>query len=95
VRATLATPAAGARNPVGADARCAAASLLLTKWGPASRALERQNRDGAWRTWNAGERLATRAVGTRSAEIRRVMHASCTPGWESRNIENRRANAND
>ena len=36
VRATLATPAAGARNSVDADARCAAASRLLHRWGPAS-----------------------------------------------------------
>ena len=95
VRATLATPVAGARHAVGADARCAAASRLLNRWGPASQIIERQHKQGAWRTWNAGERLATRDVGAHSAELRRVAHASCTPGWEAREIERRRADGDD
>lgn len=94
VGATLATPATGQRDSVDADARCAAASRLLNRWGPASRMVERQQRAGAWRMWNAGERLATRAVGARSAELRRVVHASCIRGWEARTNE-RRANGED
>ena len=66
------------------DERCAAASRLLNQWGPASRAVERRQAQGAWRTWNAGERRALAAVGARSAELRRLRHATCTTGWESR-----------
>ena len=85
VAATLAPPSArDQRNPLDADARCAAASRLLYDWGPASRAVERRQRQGAWRTWNAGESGALRAVGKRSAELRRLRHATCTVGWESR-----------
>src|SRR5829696_3501174 len=85
VDATLAPPTArDQRNPFDADARCAAASRLLYDWGPASRAVERREVQGAWRTWNAGESGALRAVGARSAELRRLRHSTCTTGWESR-----------
>ncbi|HKH92671.1 MAG TPA: DUF4173 domain-containing protein [Gemmatimonadaceae bacterium] len=85
VDATLAPPSArDQRNPFDADARCAAASRLLYDWGPASRAVEQRQVQGAWRTWNAGESRALRAVGARSAELRRLRHATCTSGWESR-----------
>jgi hypothetical protein len=85
VDATLAAPnARGRRYPVDDDARCAAASQLLNRWGPASRTMERRQAQGAWRTWNSGERLALDAVGARSADLRRLRHATCTTGWESR-----------
>ena len=85
VSATLTPPSArDQRNPLDADARCAAASRLLNEWGPASRAVEQRQAQGAWRTWNAGESRALHAVGARSAELRRLRHATCTVGWESR-----------
>jgi hypothetical protein len=85
VRATLAPPSArDQRDPLQADQRCAAASRLLNEWGPASRRVERRQTQGAWRTWNAGESSALHAVGERSADLRRLRHATCTAGWESR-----------
>jgi hypothetical protein len=88
VDATLTPPGDRAqRVPVDADARCAAASRLLNQWGPASRRMERRQDPGAWRTWNSGESIALRAVGDHSAELRRLRHATCTAGWESRVYE--------
>jgi hypothetical protein len=85
VQATLATPTDRDRNgALYADAHCAAASRLLHSWGPTSRTAERHRSAGAWRTWNAGEARALRAVGERSADLRRLRHATCTPGWEQR-----------
>ena len=85
VDATLATPTERERQDAFyADARCAAASRLLYSWGPASRTAERHRTDGAWRSWNAGEARALHAVGKRSAELRRLRHATCTTGWEER-----------
>jgi len=85
VRATLARPTAQQRSdPLDADAHCAAASRLLHQWGPASRVVVRRQGLGAWRTWNAGEEGAVRAVGERAADLRRMRHATCTPGWEAR-----------
>ncbi|PYP81396.1 MAG: hypothetical protein DMD35_01380 [Gemmatimonadetes bacterium] len=81
VRATLAPPSERERrDPFDADARCAAASLLLREWGPASRTLARRQELGAWRSWNSGEARALTAVGERSAELRRLRHATCKPG---------------
>jgi len=85
VQATLAPPTAQQRkDPYDADAHCAASSQLLYQWGPASRVVERRQRLGAWRVWNAGEERAVRAVGERSADLRRMRHATCTTGWEAR-----------
>ena len=85
VRATLAPPTGRQlADPYDADRRCAAASRLLHEWGPASRRIERRQSQTAWRTWNAGEASALRAVGEHSAELRRMRHALCTNGWESR-----------
>lgn len=85
VQATLAPPTERERrDPFDADAHCAASSRLLHQWGPVSRAAERRRVDGAWRSWNAGESRALRAVGARSAELRRMRHATCTAGWEGR-----------
>ena len=85
VEATLAAPTERERSDaLSADAHCAAASRLLYSWGPASRTAERHRSAGAWRTWNAGEARALRAVGERSAELRRLRHATCTTGWEQR-----------
>ena len=85
VRATLApTTERQLGDPYAADRRCAAASRLLHEWGPASRRIERRQSQTAWRTWNAGETDALRSVGEHSASLRRLRHALCTPGWESR-----------
>jgi len=85
VRATLAPPSElQLRDPRLADRRCAAASRLLHEWGPASRRVVRRETPTAWRTWNAGESIALRAVGERSADLRRLRHALCTNDWESR-----------
>ena len=87
VRATLRAPAATQWDAIESDAHCAAASRLLQQWGPASRTAERRRSVGAWRTWNAGEARALRAVGERSADLRRLRHATCSPGWEDRTYE--------
>ena len=70
VRATLAAPARlGAAQPGRRRRTLRRRVALLHRWGPASGAVQRQRKDGAWRTWNAGERLATRVVGEHSAEL--------------------------
>jgi hypothetical protein len=85
VEATLAPPTErGRRDALHAAAHSAAASRLLYSWGPASRVMERHQSAGAWRTWNAGEARALRAVGERSVELRRLRHATCSAGWEER-----------
>ena len=96
VRATLAPPnARQRRDALDADARCAAASRLLNRWGPVSRVAVRYEAPNAWRTWSAGESLALRAVGERSAELRRLRHATCTAGWEDRIYERGRSAGDD
>ena len=96
VRATLAPPTAIQRgDPLDADARCAAASRLLNRWGPVSRTAERHQAPNAWRTWNAGESLALRVVGEHSADLRRLRHATCTTGWEARVYERGRSGGDD
>jgi hypothetical protein len=80
VGATLAAPAApppGATAAEWDDQRCDAASRLLARWGPASRVVRQQSESGAWRTWNAGETAAVRAVGGRSSALRVVAHDAC------------------
>jgi hypothetical protein len=67
------------------EQRCAASSMLLASWGPASRTVARRERDGAWRWWNAGEVEALRVVGANAAALRRVRHESCvTPSTSPR-----------
>ncbi|MFL5618666.1 MAG: DUF4153 domain-containing protein [Gemmatimonadaceae bacterium] len=96
VRATLAVPTERERRePFDADAHCAAASRLLHSWGPASRTMERRQSAGAWRSWNAGESRALRAVAEHSAELRRLRHATCSPGWEDRTYQREGARADD
>jgi hypothetical protein len=76
VRATLAP----VTSPLTDDARtqrCAAASILLGGWGPASRTKTRSVTNDSWRFWNAGQAVALRAVGARSADLRRVVHQDC------------------
>jgi len=66
------------------EQRCDASSRLLEEWGPVSRTMQRRNRDGAWRWWNAGESEAVRVVGANAAELRRVRHESCAARWAAR-----------
>ena len=85
VRATLAPPTELQRRDLhSALRRCDAASRLLREWGPASRRVTRRQAQTAWRTWNAGESRALRAVGERSADLRRLRHSLCKTGRESR-----------
>jgi hypothetical protein len=66
------------------EQRCDASSQLLERWGPVSRTVQRDARDGAWRWWNAGESEAVRVVGANAPELRRVRHESCAPRWAAR-----------
>jgi hypothetical protein len=66
------------------EQRCDASSQLLERWGPVSRTVQRRNRDGAWRWWNAGETDAVRVVGANAPALRRVRHESCAPRWAAR-----------
>lgn len=54
------------------DNRCAAAQILLSKWGAA-----RLEGDNAWRTWNAGERRAVSAVRENARALRGVAREAC------------------
>jgi hypothetical protein len=56
-------------------ARCSAASRLLTRWGPGSRARDPRAED--WRRWNRGEAMATRIVAANAAALRVVQHDAC------------------
>jgi hypothetical protein len=91
--ASLATSAALAPMPGSLidaaewnEQRCDATSDLLERWGPASRSVQRANRDGAWRWWNAGESEAVRVVGVNAAELRRVRHEACSRRWKARRV---------
>jgi len=57
--------------------RCRAASTLLSRWGPASELALRQDRDGAWRGWNADNAVARSAVLKRQGELLAVQHGTC------------------
>jgi len=70
-------PASVADAAAWKEDHCAASSMLLTRWGPASRTVAKRARDGAWRWWNAGEAVAVRVVGANAAVLRRVRHESC------------------
>jgi hypothetical protein len=56
---------------------CDAATTLLRRWGPTSPTIERRERDGAWREWNAGEAHALRVVGANAARLRSTQHRAC------------------
>ncbi|MEO8562381.1 MAG: DUF4173 domain-containing protein [bacterium] len=95
IMATLARPSAteGSEARFDADeARCEAALTLLNRWGPASRTADERARDGAWRSWNAGEAHALRAVGDQASALRRVQHQTCGPTSRARRA-NRAAQA--
>ena len=93
VRATLEAPVLpppGATADEWNDQRCDAASSLLERWGPASRVVRARSEAGAWRTWNAGETAAVRAVGARSAALRGVVHDACARVRATRRAANYR-----
>jgi hypothetical protein len=78
VRATLASATSPIDATEGARSqRCDAASILLRSWGPASASKARSVTNDSWRFWNAGQAAALRAVGARSADLRRVVHQDC------------------
>ena len=64
---------------LGADAanRCTAARTLLRRWGAATSRAAGFGEDGAWRTWNAGERHATKVVAANAVALRSVAHETC------------------
>ena len=64
---------------LGADAenRCTAARTLLRRWGAATSRAAGFGEDGAWRTWNAGERHATKFVAANAVALRSVAHETC------------------
>jgi hypothetical protein len=87
IAATLARPTATEGSQARYDAnaaRCDAAVTLLERWGPASRNADERTKDGAWRSWNAGEAHALRVVGEREAALRRVQHETCAPTYRAR-----------
>jgi hypothetical protein len=56
-------------------ARCNAATRLLSRWGPGSRA--RDPRAESLRGWNRGNSMATRTVAENAAALRAVQHDAC------------------
>jgi len=71
-------PAAGDSDEAGMrKRRCTAATRLLTRWGPSSRAAARADSPGGWRTWNAAERRALRVTAQSAADLQAVQDASC------------------
>lgn len=79
-QAILAPPAAVEGTALRQDEdrmRCAAAQTLLRHWGPTSASAVRRDAEGSWRSWNAGETRALRAVAAHSADLRTVQHQSC------------------
>ncbi len=82
ISAVVAPRASFANDSVSASVdvqRCRAATRLLTRWGPSSRAAMRADTPGGWRSWNAGERRALRITAQSSPQLRAVQHASCAP----------------
>ncbi|MEO6527969.1 MAG: DUF4173 domain-containing protein [Gemmatimonadaceae bacterium] len=75
--ATLAPPNSAIRSAESDAARCAATATLLTRWGPGSAAVKRATREGAWRTWNAGEVRALHVVGANVGALVRLRHEVC------------------
>jgi hypothetical protein len=63
--------------------RCKAANILLKRWGPTSSRRVRQDRDAAWRFWNADDASALRAVGGRASELVATQHLCKTPPPDS------------
>jgi hypothetical protein len=76
VEATLAS-APAASDVEGQRQRCTAASRLLEAWGPSSRVAARRHEEGAWRSWNAGEARALRAVGEAAPALRAIARTDC------------------
>lgn len=63
-------------SPDRAD-RCAAAKLLLERWGPSSRVHARLQKAAAWRWWNSGERSAIRVVERSAPALEAIAHDGC------------------
>jgi hypothetical protein len=74
--AALVVPAVLGAPATDAD-RCTAIRHLLRLWGPDARIRTRDDRDGAWRWWNAGDHAALRIVRAHEPALRRALHASC------------------
>ncbi len=80
LRVTLSPPHAPAGSRARSEedgARCDATRNLLRRWGPLSSAAQRTEVDAAWRTWNAGERRALRAVGAQTVALLKAQNTAC------------------
>ncbi len=80
LRVTLARPHAPAGSLARSEedgARCAATRNLLRRWGPSASAAQRSEEDAAWRSWNAGERRALRAVGAQTVALLKTRNSAC------------------
>jgi len=57
--------------------RCTAARVLLSRWGPESRANRDHTAIAAWRSWNHDDAIALQAVEGRTTELRNIVAANC------------------
>jgi hypothetical protein len=57
--------------------RCTAARVLLSRWGPESRAHRDHTAIAAWRSWNHDDAIALQAVAGRTTELRNIVAANC------------------
>jgi len=81
-RAILAAPAPARQVDASAVAdsalnRCAAAQMLLRRWGPASALQARATGYAAWRFWNVDDARAVRVVNAHSAALRALVPYDC------------------
>ena len=75
--ANLAASALVTSRTADSTRRCEAARVLLNRWGPLSRAVQQGRHPASWRSWNAGEAAAIRAVAEREAALRELRRAGC------------------
>jgi len=75
--AELAVAAVVSSQAADPTSRCKAAQVLLKRWGPLSPAVQQERHPASWRTWNAGDVAAIRAVSKREAELRELRRAGC------------------
>jgi len=75
--AELAAGAVVSSRTADPTSRCEAAQVLLNRWGPLSPAVQQGRHPAPWRTWNAGEAAAIRAVAEREAALRELRRAGC------------------
>lgn len=82
--AATAVPTANAQQDSVESQRCRAARRIQRRWGPSSRAADRNDRPGAWRVWNAGERRALDVAARNATALRAVEHQACAASRPAR-----------